>query len=1125
MLGSWSSGRVGLMRALALVLSSALVTLGLLVLPTAAPATAADCATTPSACPAGLLNAALLQDPNSLYVATTQQRISLQQLQQQAISNTLQDHALPASDADAVATWGRGDALAELWGLVVEAIRTPTATRTTQQQDVVNWLTAMIRRKGEAAAVNAGWEYLKWAGNTPGTGGRPATDTIKTALQGFVNGTRTPVNYNNGSPSNSTSGFCYYQPPAGVENEYSGNIFTPPLQSTADSWCFPNFQCLNLLGCNANTPSFESFVKWGEIDVTGDPRQDNDFAVAAKDAAIGLTFAAAASGALVTGVVLAASLGSVLTGTAFAAALFPWLAAPILDFAGALTLPAAYVGGAAAAAVGVIVGVVIVAITIAVLKGIEIVAAANLPGKLLDMINNAQAAAPDLPAMLTDTNQLSGLYGLFIRATGPVPVNQTCDNSTKNALVQGKAPTPCSNAPAIPGPSVDDPQFLVQPLNQSTGAPDGAAIRTDSIDWVSLQDLSGNTSGIPLLNPTTVIGRTELRGSWFRTSATVDDGTVVAPYQTLRLNYLSYKTFSQTTSWLIKQGDGSYKFLTATGKSVLFPSNEPFDASTCKASGRCELSTTLHMVKVGPGGVTDDGILFDVSVVPRVAPTIGVTTTAPPVSGSASTLKAASIGADVGPLTYEWWVVRPSGAPISCSITNPPRFCDADGPFTGSQIEYTWTTGGPTKVIVFARTASGLEYRTDTTIDVTNVAPQLTADAPAETRIPGKMTLTGTVTHAGVFDTENVVIDWGDGTTDGAVWAPFNIICVSCPTSFSKISDTKVSYQSTHEYAAPGTYTVKVKVNDLLGDVDEETLSVKVIGTQVLTFPSVAGHTYGDAPFEVAASGGLSTEEVNVSSATPAVCSVGTPTYGRSDGAATVAATVTLESAGQCQLVATQGGSDSYDAADQVSHTFTVARASLTVTAVDKTMLLGGTAPELSTSYVGFVNGEGRSVLSGLTCASIDGAGRPVGARTPVGTYPITCSGASAANYAITYQAGSLHVGYQFLNPRGGIFGTGVTRVKAGANVTITWILRDALGRSVRTRSSLSSITVSPMTCGATPPTGGTTLVKATTALRYEASSGTWQYNWKTHRSLSGCHAVTLHLADGTTHTGRLRFR
>ena len=139
--------------------------------------------------------------------------------------------------------------------------------------------------------------------------------------------------------------------------------------------------------------------------MTGDPRQDNDFAVAAKDAAIGLTFAAAASGALVTGVVLAASLGSVLTGTAFAAALFPWLAAPILDFAGALTLPAAYVGGAAAAAVGFIVGVVIVAITIAVLKGIEIVAAANLPGKLLNMIDNAQAAAPDLPGMLADTNQ------------------------------------------------------------------------------------------------------------------------------------------------------------------------------------------------------------------------------------------------------------------------------------------------------------------------------------------------------------------------------------------------------------------------------------------------------------------------------------------------------------------------------------------------------------------------------------------------------------------------------------------------------------------------------------------------------------------------------------------------
>ena len=857
-----------------------------------------------------------------------------------------------------MATWGRGDALAELWGLVVEAIRTPTATRSDVQQDVVDWLTAMIRRKGEAAAVNAGWEYLKWAGNTPGNTARPATDTIKTALQGFVNGTRAPVNYNGGNPNNSTSGFCYYQPPAGVESEYTGNIFTPFLQSTADSWCFPNFQCLNLLGCNANTPSFESFVKWGEIDVTGDPRNDNDFAVTAKDAAIGLTFAAAASGAIVTGVVLAASLGSVLTGTAFAAALFPWLAAPILDFAGALTLPAAYVGGAAAAAVGVVVGVVIVAITIAVLKGIEIVAAANLPGKLLDMINNAQAAAPDLPAMLTDSNQLSGLYGLFIRATGPVPANQTCDNSTKNALVQGKAPTPCANAPAIPAPTVDDPQFLVQPLNQSTGAPEGAAIRTDSIDWVSLQDLSGSTSSTPLLNATTVIGRTELRGSWFLTSATVDDGTVVAPYQTLRLSYLSPMTFSQATSWLIKQGDGSYKFLTAIGKSVIFPTDEPFDASTCKASGRCELTSTIHMIKVGPGGPTQNGIAFDVSVVPRVAPTIGVTTTAPPVSGSSSTLKAASIGADVGPLTYEWWIQRPSSTLNSCSITNPPRFCDADGPFTGSQIDYTWTTGGPTKVIVFAKTASGLEYRTDTTIDVTNVAPVLTADAPDETRIPGKMTLTGTVTHAGVFDTENVVIDWGDGTTGGAVWSPSLLICVGCPVSFTKVSDTKFSYESSHEYAAPGTYTVKVKVGDQSGDVDEETLSVKVIGTQVLTFPSVAGHTYGDAPFEVAASGGLSSEEVNVSSATPAVCSVGTPTYGRSDGAATVAASVTLESAGQCQLVATQGGSDSYDAADQVSHTFTVARAPLTVTAVDKTMLLAAPAPALTARYDGLVGAD-----------------------------------------------------------------------------------------------------------------------------------------------------------------------
>jgi hypothetical protein len=49
-------------------------------------------------------------------------------------------------------------------------------------------------------------------------------------------------------------------------------------------------------------------------------------------------------------------------------------------------------------------------------------------------------------------------------------------------------------------------------------------------------------------------------------------------------------------------------------------------------------------------------------------------------------------------------------------------------------------------------------------------------------------------------------------------------------------------------------------------------------------------------------------------------------------------------------------------------------------------------------------------VVSGLTCGATDGNGHPVGSGTPAGTYPITCSGGSAANYSITYKTGTLTI-------------------------------------------------------------------------------------------------------------------
>ena len=85
---------------------------------------------------------------------------------------------------------------------------------------------------------------------------------------------------------------------------------------------------------------------------------------------------------------------------------------------------------------------------------------------------------------------------------------------------------------------------------------------------------------------------------------------------------------------------------------------------------------------------------------------------------------------------------------------------------------------------------------------------------------------------------------------------------------------------------------------------------------------------------------------------------------------------------------------------------FVVNPAPLTITADDATKILNAPNPATFTAtYSGFVLGEGPSALSGtLSCTTT------AVTNSPVGGYPITCSGQTSTNYAITYVAGTLHV-------------------------------------------------------------------------------------------------------------------
>jgi hypothetical protein len=103
--------------------------------------------------------------------------------------------------------------------------------------------------------------------------------------------------------------------------------------------------------------------------------------------------------------------------------------------------------------------------------------------------------------------------------------------------------------------------------------------------------------------------------------------------------------------------------------------------------------------------------------------------------------------------------------------------------------------------------------------------------------------------------------------------------------------------------------------------------------------------------------------------------------------------------------VAASFAGDGSFSASSATAALTVNRAPLTVTTVSTSKTYGDPNPSFTVTYAGFVNGETPSVLGGtLSCSSTATAG------SPVGSYPIACSGQTSSNYAITYAAGTLTV-------------------------------------------------------------------------------------------------------------------
>ncbi|RYY66261.1 MAG: T9SS type A sorting domain-containing protein, partial [Chitinophagaceae bacterium] len=157
-------------------------------------------------------------------------------------------------------------------------------------------------------------------------------------------------------------------------------------------------------------------------------------------------------------------------------------------------------------------------------------------------------------------------------------------------------------------------------------------------------------------------------------------------------------------------------------------------------------------------------------------------------------------------------------------------------------------------------------------------------------------------------------------------------------------------------------------------------------------FNAMPAKNYGDADFTAGVLTANSSTAVQYTSSNPAVATV------------TASGEIHVTGVGSTDIRATQASDGFYPAAD-VTHTLTVNKAPLTIKATDLTRPEGDPNPTLTVSYTGFVNGENESVLLtphvATTTATLTSA---------PGTYPITVSGATAANYSITMQGGTLTV-------------------------------------------------------------------------------------------------------------------
>jgi gliding motility-associated-like protein len=191
---------------------------------------------------------------------------------------------------------------------------------------------------------------------------------------------------------------------------------------------------------------------------------------------------------------------------------------------------------------------------------------------------------------------------------------------------------------------------------------------------------------------------------------------------------------------------------------------------------------------------------------------------------------------------------------------------------------------------------------------------------------------------------------------------------------------------------------------------------------------------------------------------------------------------VTSSAVGTYPITASGAVSNNYSIS-YTAGTLTINQATLTIAANNASKVYGGANPTLAVTYTGFVGTDNAASLTTqptITTTAVT--------TSPVGTYPVTASGAVSANYSISYTAGTLTVTQATLT----IAANNATKVYGAANptlaVTYTGFVGTDNAASLTTQPTIATTAATGSPVGAYPITASGA-VSANYSISYTAGT------------------------------------